>query len=119
VLTDRPTAPDVPRPLPAGEASSRAPPWFRRLGSGLALLVPGLGFVSPSHAAPPPVMASFNVFLKAPGAGKTGSADIVADAPSWLAFDGYGAGDQDPVARATSGIYTGAPSVVQMREPWS
>lgn len=39
------------------------------------------------------------------------------DAPGWLAFAWYGAGGQDPVTRATFGIDSGAPSLVQMREP--
>lgn len=69
--------------------------------------------------AEPPAAGSFNLFLKAPGTGKTGSADIVLDAPSWLKFDWYGVGEQDPVTRATFGIYSGAPGIVQMREPWN
>ncbi|QDL56913.1 LamG domain-containing protein [Rhodoferax aquaticus] len=48
---------------------------------------------------------NFNLWLKAPGAGRSGSIDISATVPSWLQFDWKGAGPANPTARATFGVY--------------
>ncbi len=48
---------------------------------------------------------NFNLILKAPGAGNTGSMDATAVVPNWLKFNWTGSGITNPSGRATFGIY--------------
>ena len=67
---------------------------------------------------PPPTTdkGNFNLNLKAPGANITGSIDITATVPDFLKFNWQGAGDVNPTARATFGIYKGNNSQIYLRE---
>lgn len=62
----------------------------------------------------------FNLYLKAPGAGNDGGVDVSTDLffLPWLRYDwdGNGSHDNDPVARATFGIYKGSPRHIYLRE---
>lgn len=61
----------------------------------------------------------FNLHLQAPGLGNEGSIDVSATlaATPWLRFDWDGvAGDDDPVGRASFGIYRGSPRNIYLRE---
>lgn len=87
---------------------------------------PGLSGAGCAVAAPPgqrytepPAGGDFNLYLRAPGAGKVGSLDVVVDAPDWLEYDWNGAGDEDPVSRASFGQYKsqGSDFVILSREP--
>lgn len=60
------------------------------------------------------VSGNFNTHLKAPA--KTGSLDIAASVASWLQFDWQGAGNINPSARATFGIYKGSDKHIYLRE---
>lgn len=65
----------------------------------------------------PPVNASFNLWLKAPGQNFTGSVDVNATVDNWLRFDWNGDGaPDDPTARATFGIYRGDDRIIYWRE---
>ncbi len=65
----------------------------------------------------PPVDASFNLWLKAPGENFTGSVDVNATVAPWLRFDWDGDGTpDDPAARATFGIYRGDDRIIYWRE---
>ena len=65
----------------------------------------------------PPVNASFNLWLKAPGQNFTGSVDVNATVDNWLRFDWNGDGTpDDPTARATFGIYRGDDRIIYWRE---
>lgn len=83
----------------------------------------GAGCVPPGPAGrqytEPPTVGGFNLYLLPPGAGKTGSADVQVDAPTWLEFDWNGTGDEDPTGRATFGLFRGSPNIIHMREPWN
>jgi hypothetical protein len=57
---------------------------------------------------------SFNVNLKAPG--KTGALTINADVPDWLKFNWQNAGNVNPSARATFGIFKGSDKFIYFRE---
>ena len=48
---------------------------------------------------------NFNLNLRAPGVGLTGTMDITATVPAWLQFDWTGGGNADPVGRATFGVF--------------
>lgn len=64
---------------------------------------PGVGFVG-----------DFNLWLKAPGAGNSGTVGVTAAVPSWLRYNWTGT-VANPSARATFGIYKSAP-IIYMRE---
>ena len=65
----------------------------------------------------PPVNASFNLWLKAPGQNFTGNVDVNASVDAWLRFDWNGDGTpDDPAARATFGIYRGDDRIIYWRE---
>lgn len=59
---------------------------------------------------------NFNLWLKATGAGNTGSLDVTATVSNYLKFNWRGAGDTNPIARATFGIYKGNDKVIYFRE---
>lgn len=56
--------------------------------------------------------------LSPPGAGNDGSVDVTLPIDSWLRFDwdGNGAHDNNPAARASFGIYKGNPRLIYRRE---
>ena len=60
--------------------------------------------------------ADFNLYLKAPGAGFTGNVDVTGIVDSWLQYDWKGAGKENPVGRATFGIYRGDDRIIYWRE---
>lgn len=71
----------------------------------------GLGCVAAGTVAnrfrePPTAGAGglFNLNLRAPGAGNTGSMNVTATVPDFLRFDWTGAGKTSPTARATFGL---------------
>jgi len=53
----------------------------------------------------PPGNGNFNLTLRAPGAGNTGSMDVTATVPAWLKYNWTGTGNVNPSARATFGSY--------------
>jgi len=59
---------------------------------------------------------NFNLNFKAPGSGNTGALDITATVPDYLKFNWRGAGDANPTARATLGIYKGNSKFIYIRE---
>lgn len=76
----------------------------------------GIGFATaatamvPTKAAlqfkKPPVAGNFNLNLRAPGATKTGSVNIVATVPTWLQFNWLGGAAVSPtLGNATFGIF--------------
>ena len=80
---------------------------------GCALAAPfGLRFREP------PLGGDFNLFLRAPGAGNSGSVDATVDVPDWLEFDwdATAPGLEDPVGTATFGIFEGEQRQIYMRE---
>ena len=64
----------------------------------------------------PPMAGDFNLIFKAPGVGNTGALDITAAVPNYLKFNWKGAGDVDPKARASFGVYKGSRRVIYFRE---
>ena len=66
----------------------------------------------------PPVAGSFNLILAAPGAGNSGSVTLGAGVPAWLQFDWDAgtAGDENPTAQATFGLFGGQPQQIYIRE---
>ncbi len=78
-----------------------------------------VGAANLQYQAPPDLVGqegSFNLWLQAPGAGNTGSVDITATVPAWLQFDWTGAGNSNPAARITFGIFGGSPRHIYLRE---
>jgi MSHA biogenesis protein MshQ len=71
---------------------------------------PGLAFRAP------PVGGDFNLRLAAPGAGNDGGVRLEADVPAWLRFDWEGAGNDNPAAQITFGIYGGEAHQIYTRE---
>jgi len=53
----------------------------------------------------PPENGNFNLTLKAPGSGNSGSMNVTATVPNWLKYNWTGSGITNPSARATFGIY--------------
>jgi hypothetical protein len=68
--------------------------------------------------SPPPPLGSYNLYLQKPGSGNNGSVDVSADLGTlpWLRFDWTGAGNADPVGRASFGLYRGSPRHIYLRE---
>jgi MSHA biogenesis protein MshQ len=79
--------------------------------SGLGCSVAG---VSSVRFKKPPLAGDLN--FQATGAGNTGSLDITATVPSYLQFNWRGAGNSNPTARATFGVYKGGNKVIYFRE---
>jgi MSHA biogenesis protein MshQ len=80
-----------------------------------------VGAANLQYQAPPDLggqEGDFNLWLKAPGVGNTGSVNITATVPAWLRYDwdGDGAHDNDPTARVTFGIFGGSPRHIYLRE---
>jgi len=60
---------------------------------------------------------SGGVTLSAPNAGNEGSVDVTGNVPTWLRYDWDGNGsDDNPVARATFGLYRGEDEQIHFRE---
>jgi hypothetical protein len=70
--------------------------------------------VANASASPPTTNGNFNLNVKAPGAGITGSVDVTATVPSWLQYIWSGAILSGPKGRATFGVYK--TSIIYMRE---
>jgi len=64
----------------------------------------------------PPLGADFNLWLAPPNPVATGFVDISASVPPWLQFDWKGAGNQDPTARGSFGLFSGNQRVIDRRE---
>ncbi len=64
----------------------------------------------------PPVAGDFNLWFKAPGAGRTGSLNLTVQVPAWLQYDWQGTGDTDPTARLTFGIFKSDSHLIYTRE---
>lgn len=66
----------------------------------------------------PPDAGDFNLTLRAPGAGNSGTVTITADVPSWLEFDwdAGAAGAEDPSGIATFGVFQGSSKRIYQRE---
>ena len=62
------------------------------------------------------VLGNFNLNLKAPGSGNTGTMGITATVPSYLQYNWTGSGNSNPTANVTFGIYTGNPNFIYLRE---
>jgi hypothetical protein len=93
--------------------------WDTGTGNGSSGLGCSVAGTSLNQFSQPPLVTnagSFNLNFKAPGTGNTGSIDITAKVPSYLNFNWKGAGNSNPVARATFGIYKGNSKIIYMRE---
>jgi MSHA biogenesis protein MshQ len=104
--------------------------------TGADSLVPGDTTVSSPVSVTTLVNGQFDpanpVILDAPGAGKTGSLDVLFDLSvatgsdqEWLRYDwdnddlmNDGPFDDDPISRATWGIFSGSDEFIYIREPW-
>jgi MSHA biogenesis protein MshQ len=66
----------------------------------------------------PGFAGNFNLNLQAPGAGNDGSVDITATVNDWLKYDWdtSTAGDENPTATATFGIFRGNDATIYLRE---
>ena len=66
----------------------------------------------------PLIAGDANLWMKAPGAGNDGSADVSADVPTWLEFDWNSGvpGLEDPSGHIVFGIYGGDKNQVYRRE---
>jgi MSHA biogenesis protein MshQ len=84
-------------------------------GSGLALNLANTGTTTATLSTPL-VLGDAGFSLAAPGATHTGYVDITINSPAWLDFNWKGAGDTDPTARATFGIYKGNSRFIYIRE---
>lgn len=56
------------------------------------------------------------LFLSSPGATNMGSVDLTFDAPSWLEFDWFGSGAEDPMGTAIFGQFRGHDKIIYWRE---
>ena len=83
-------------------------------GQGCAAAGPIAERFDATHA----LSGSFNLYLRAPGAGNDGSVDVSADlsAIPWLRHDWTGGGPADPTGRATFGLYRGNDRQIYIRE---
>ncbi|MFI3157395.1 MAG: hypothetical protein QX199_14700 [Methylococcaceae bacterium] len=83
---------------------------------GLALNLANAGTTAAATWNSPLVSGDGGLSLGAPGATHTGYVDVTVASPAWLDFNWRGAGDTDPSARATFGIYTGNNNFIYIRE---
>lgn len=90
---------------------------------GNVQVAPG-GVTTATVANDPFAAGEGGLTLSAPGEGNTGHVDITVDLGTlgmeWLRFDtdGDGSHDDDPVGRASFGIYPGDGDFIYIREPW-
>ncbi|MCP5151149.1 MAG: hypothetical protein H6982_10340 [Chromatiales bacterium] len=94
---------------------------------GVATIAIGAGTTTASFATSTLAAGDAGLAFTAPLAGNTGYTDLRLDLSTasgadlpWLRFDwdGDGAHDDDPTARATFGVYPGSSRVIIVREPW-
>ncbi len=64
----------------------------------------------------PPIAGDFNLNFKATGSNNTGALNVTATVPSYLQFNWRGAGNANPTARATFGVYKGKDKQIYFRE---
>ncbi len=82
------------------------------------------GTSTASIANAPLIGGEMGLSFSSPGTGNTGYADLsvnlTSEGLSWLLFDwdGDGAHDDNPVARASFGLYSGSSYIIDFREPW-
>lgn len=62
-------------------------------------------------------LGDFNLWLSAPGAGKTGTVTLQSTVPSWLQYPWLSTTPSSPRAKATFGVFRGGP-VLFMREAY-
>ena len=92
---------------------------------GVAVIAVGAGVSSAVIGNDPLLGGEAGLRFSAPLAGNTGFVqarfDLAAALVPWLRFDwdGDGAHDDDPVARATFGVLSGSPFLIHLREPWN
>lgn len=84
-------------------------------GSRLALNLANGGTTTATLNSPL-VSGDAGLSLSAPGATHAGYVDVTIDSPAWLDFNWQGAGDTDPSARATFGIYNSDNKFIYIRE---
>lgn len=84
-------------------------------GSGLTLNLASTGSTT-ATLSNPLASGDAGLSLTAPGVTHTGYVDVTINSPSWLKFNWKGAGDTDPTARATFGIYKGNSKFIYIRE---
>jgi MSHA biogenesis protein MshQ len=84
-------------------------------GSGLTLNLTS-GGTTTAALSNPLVSGDAGLSLAAPGATHTGYVDVVINSPAWLDFNWQGAGNTDPIGRATFGIYKGNSRFIYIRE---
>jgi len=86
---------------------------------GTTAMTLNAGSTSASLVNTPPLNGVVTVRMSAPGADNTGFVDLRIDASAmpWLRFDwdGDGAADDDPVSRATFGVFRGPDTMIDMR----
>ena len=103
------------------------PPYSGNLGAGSTCVqdsgspgASGAGCAAPGPAGEqfkePPASGNFNLWLKATGAGNTGSVTATATVPAWLQFPWTGPTNQNPSATASFGLYKGAGPQIYLRE---
>ena len=81
--------------------------------SGLGCALAGSGGL---QFKKPPLNGNFNLNFKATWANNSGYLDVTAVIPTYLQFNWRGAGNTNPTARATFGIYKGNDKVIYFRE---
>ena len=95
--------------------TSKACAWDNGTPPGLSGI--GCSTTSPGKAfAMPPGVGNFNLNLKASGAGNPGAMDLSASVPPWLQYNWKGAGNANPTARATFGVYGAKSPIIYRRE---
>ncbi|MBI5618700.1 MAG: hypothetical protein HY943_20680 [Gammaproteobacteria bacterium] len=93
---------------------------------GTASVAIGGGTTTASFAHVPLAAGTLSLNFSAPGAGHTGDVDATINLgasganAAWLRYDwdGNGAQDNDPAARAGFGVYAGRKAVIYQRDPW-
>lgn len=90
--------------------------WDTGSGSGNSGLGYSVAGTNVNKFSEPPNQGNFNLNFRAPGSGNTGSLDIAATVPNYLKFNWKGAGNENPTALATFGIFKGNSRFIYFRE---
>jgi MSHA biogenesis protein MshQ len=90
--------------------------WDNGAGSGLSGLGCSVAGTGSLQFKKPPLSGNFNLNFKATGANNSGYLDVTAVIPTYLQFNWRGAGNTNPTARATFGIYKDNDKVIYFRE---